>query len=325
MFFILLLLFLLPVDAFSFELNVKAFSDGKPLPYTTVKVWKKATYIRNDNHDFLFKCDEKGSVRFSLEAGEYYFFAEKETDANYYFGFFGQNPFSVRRNEEISINLVQYGKDFIRSKKELTISGNVLFNNKPVKDVQVLAYLDLTSDLKGPAFLSTYTDEKGYFSLDLSEGSYYLIFRKKASEIFGPPSPGDYVGFFPIFPLEINKKGYNLKVNLLKIPEKMRANLLDKNYVVKGVVLGKDKKPKKGVYVVLYGDYTLMGKPDYVSHKTDEKGEFLIHVAKKGSYFVVLRKTLGDTPQIGEDVSSFTEISVDDDSTTKTIVITTND
>jgi len=324
--FIYLILFLLfPLNLYSFDLSVKTLYEGKALSFATVKVWQKASVIRSDNPDYIYKTNENGIAKISLDSGEYYVFAEKKVNDINLFGFYGQNPVSVRKNTEISLNLVKLSDNILIKKRESGVEGVVRHDGKPVGNVSVLVYLDLTSDLKGPAYLSTVTDEQGRFSLDISDGSYFFVFRKKNEELFGPPSPGDFVGIFPIFPLEVNGGGYLMQVSLLKIPEKMKSNLQQKSYIIKGQVLDKKKKPKKGVYVVLYEDYTLLGKPDYVSHPTDEKGNFRIYVKKPGTFFVVLRKSLGDTPQLGEDVSSFAEIEIGEKTVEKELVITTND
>lgn len=325
MFILFLLILLFPNNVYSFNVTVKTLNEGKPVSSAIIKVWNKGSVIKKDMPDFLHKSDINGVVTLDMDRGEYYFFAEKIDGHNYFFGFFGQNPVSVRTAEELTINMVKYPSDYISKKKGSGISGIVYHNGKPFADVGVFAYLDLTSGLKGPAFLSSVTDDKGRFFLDLEEGSYYLIFRKKSEEAFGPPSPGDYIGFFPQFPLELSKNGYDIKVSLLKIPTKMQDNLKEKSFLIKGQVLGKNNLPKKGVYVVLYEDYTLLGKPDYVSHQTNEKGEFNIYVKKAGSYFVVLRKTLGDTPKLGEDVSSITEVKIEEGTTVKELLIKTHD
>lgn len=318
------LFLLLPLKAYSFEVTIKTLYEGHPVP-STIKVWNKGPVIRKDSPDFVHDSGVDGAVKIDIEGGEYYIFAEKVNDDSFYFGFYGQNPLSVRQNDEITVNLVKYPKNFIEKKGDREISGVVMYKGKPIKDVGVFAYLDLTSELKGPSFFSTITDDRGRFNLELEEGSYYIIFRKKSAEQFGPPSPGDFVGFFPIFPIELRTNGYDIKVSLLKIPDKMRTNLRDKSYLIKGKVIDKNNKPKRGVYVVLYEDYTLLGKPDYVSHQTDLNGEFSIYVKKSGSYFVVLRKSLGDTPQLGENVSSYTEVKIDEKDTVKEILIKTDD
>lgn len=320
--FILLIFFASPL--YAIDVHIKTVFEGKPLPASKVMVWKKRAIIEKKKPDFELETNSSGIGQIDLERGEYYFFAEKETENLYYFGFLGQNPISVKNKCDVSINLVSYPQDFLKRKSKSGISGKVFFNGKAIGDVGVFAYLDLSSELKGPAYLSTVTNANGEFDLELESGSYYLVFRKKKEENFGPPSPGDFVGFFPVFPLAIDENGYEIKVNLLKIPEKISQNLKEKNILVKGKVLDKNNKPIKGVYVVLYEGYALLGKPDYVSHQTDEQGNFSIYVKRGGNYFVVLRKTLGDTPTLGEDVSSLLELNLNDVDEVKEIEIRTN-
>lgn len=322
LFVILFLLF--PLNLYSLDLTVKTSYEGTPLSRAKIKIWHKAAMVNSDKPDYTSTADENGISKIALNSGEYYIFGEKNVDNELFFGFYGQNPLSLKKNSEITINLVKYPMKPLITKKGNSISGIVTHKGKPLSNVNVFAYLDLTSDLKGPAYLSSVTDENGRFVLELDKGSYFLVFRKKREDYFGLPSPGDYVGVFPIFPLEVKDTGYELYVSLLKIPEKMKKNLQDKSYVIKGKVLNKNEKPVKGVYVVLYEDYTLLGKPDYVSHITDQTGSFTLYVKNSGSYFVVVRKSLGDTPQLGEDVSSLAEITVGDETIEKEFVIKTN-
>lgn len=323
MFVILLLFIFIPLNVHSYEISLKTLLEGKPLPHTDVKIFKKSAVIKFDAPTFFYKSDKDGQLNLNLESGDYYFFAEKRENGNNFFGFYGLNPLTLRTDQHISINLVRYPDNFVNVTKTVNrIDGKVMYNDKPVQNVVVFAYLDALSDFKGPAYAMATTDEKGLFSIDLSAGSYYLFFRKRNKEMFGPPLPGDYVGLFPIFPLVINQNGYEIKVNLLKIPEKMSSNIKGKSYQLKGKVVNKKNVPIAGVYVVLYEDYSILGKPDYVSHKTDKNGEFVIYVKKAGTYYVVLRKTLGDTPQINENVVSFSEVTLNDDVVTKEIKIT---
>lgn len=309
------LIFLLTFFVFSisYAANIEVrthYQNGSKFPDANILVWKKTHNIDKEKPDYKFKTDKDGKTNVSLPDGTYYFFAEKKDNSSYFFGFFGLNPVFITEKKIINISLISFPEMFIEKSKKKGLSGTVTFFGKPVEDVGVYIYLDLSSELKGPPYFFTKTDENGKFHIDLDEGSFYILFKKKKF-LFGPPEPGDYVSFFPYFPIIFNKNhGYNLRVELLEVPKRIKDSF-EKLVRVYGTVKDKEGKPLKNVYVVAYDRDELLGKPKYVSQPTDEEGNYNIYLKDMGKFYIAVRKSLGDTPASLDEMYVYGEIEIE--------------
>ena len=308
---------------YAFKLNVVLHhSNSEYVSGCNVLIWQKQSVISMESPDFKLKTNDKGELSVVLSKGEYYIMAEKKIKNKYLFGFYGLNPLKLNGDVAININLIEFDEKFIKKIGKNEINGFVTYKNRPVKDVDVFVYLDLSSELKGPPFYMSRTDEKGFFKINLEEGSYYLIFRKK-DEPFGPPKSGDYVSFLPFFPVIIKKNlGYELKIELLKVTEKMQDSL-KKLCKISGYVKDVKGSVLKGAYVVAYNRDELLGKPAYISSPVDEKGYFELFVKEGGIFYIVVRKTLGNTPDL-KDFYVYGEIKVEEQEKEKNINIIAN-
>jgi len=317
------LFFLHSSYVYAFKLNVAVHhSNNEYTSGCNVLIWHKRSVISMVNPDFKLKTNDKGEAMAVLSKGEYYIMAEKKLRNKYLFGFYGLNPLKLNDDAAININLIEFDEKFIKNIGKNEIRGIVTYKNKPVADVDVFVYLDLSSELKGPPFYTCKTDGKGFFKINLEEGSYYLIFRKK-KEPFGPPKPGDYVSFIPFFPVVIkNNQGYELKVELLKVSDKMQDSL-KKLCKISGYVKDVKGSKLKGAYVVAYNRDELLGKPAYISSPVDERGYYELFVKESGIFYIVVRKTLGDTPDL-KDVYVYGEIRIEENEKEKNIDIIAN-
>ncbi|MCX7990490.1 MAG: transthyretin-like family protein [Proteobacteria bacterium] len=311
--FLFFFLFLfLSQKVYSVEITVKTSFNSQNVEGVDVLVYKAEEHIYRDKYLFSSQTDKEGNARFRLSEGKYFLAAEKKLKDGILFGFYGLNPIYIREPQTINLILVKYEKDFIRELREKRIEGFVFYEGNPVENAGIYIYLDLSTELKGPPYLFAVTDERGFFSLDIPEGSYYIIFRKRQNSGFGPPSSGDLIGFFPQFPLVINKKGVKISTNLFKIPEKRDLSKNKNLFLIKGKLVLKDGNPAEKYYVGLYDNRELLGKPVYVSTQTDSNGNFSVYVKEKGKYYVGIRNNLGDTPSEDEEVFYFNEIDITD-------------
>lgn len=310
LFFISIFLF---QEAYCIDITVKTSFESKNSEGVSVFVYSAKDNISKDKYLFKSLTDKDGIAKVSIPEGKYFFIAEKKLKDGYLLGYYGLNPINIKESQTLSMILVKYPNDYIKEIKEKKIEGIVLYNGKPVENVGVYLYLDLSSELKGPPYLYAVSDERGFFEFDISEGSYYLIFRKKQNSSFGPPSSGDYIGFFPKFPLVIDKKGVKITANLFKIPEKRELSKNINLYEIKGKIIGKEGEGLEKFYVGLYDNRELLGKPVYVSNPTDSNGFFTIYVKEKGSYYIGIRSKLGDTPEENERVYYFEKIDITDE------------
>ncbi len=311
-FLIFFIVLFLSQRAYSIDIIIKTSLNQLPIENVEVFVYKSQDNLSKDKFFSYSKTDKEGKARFDLQEGRYFIVAEKELKDGFLFGYYGLNPLSVREPQTINVILVRYDKGYLKEIKEKKIEGIVHYDGKPLEDVGVYLYLDLSSELKGPPYLYAITDEKGYFSLDISEGSYYLIFRKRQTPTFGPPSSGDFVGFFPKFPIIINKKGLKIRANLFMIPEKRELSKNKNLFEIKGKVISKNGMPLERYYVGLYDNRELLGKPAYVSNPTDKEGSFYIYVKERANYFIGIRSKLGDTPNEDEKIFYYGELKISD-------------
>lgn len=299
-FFFIYLLLSLCSNSFAINVKIKLHHESSDiLNNIDVCFWEKSAYIFNEKPSFCAKSNASGLAEINLPPAEYYVFAEKKQTNKNLFGFFGLNPLRVKSDTLININLIDYPEVFIKKIKDKVLKGKVFYKGIPVKDAEIFLYLDLTTELKGPPFISVKTDENGFFSLMLEEGSYYLFIKKK-KEPFGPPKSGDLVSFFPKFPLKFDgKNGYDIHVEMMKVSDKI-TDSLGKFMKIYGIVKDKNNKIIDNVYVVAYDKSEILGKPKYISSPTDKEGKYTIFLKDPGKYYIVVRKTLGDTPEIND-------------------------
>jgi hypothetical protein len=153
------------------------------------------------------------------------------------------------------------------------------------------------------------TNEKGEFTLELPEGSYYLsVLKKKDGAAPGPPQDGDLHG------LSRDKKGNPVKYSVkkgktrnigllhhsapfttpdMKIPEGMTA--------ISGTIKAEDGTPLEGAVVQVYTEQEARGKPAFVSPRTQKDGRYVVKVETAGTYFLTVRRGYGGgRPQSGE-------------------------
>ena len=90
----------------------------------------------------------------------------------------------------------QWVGEYVDGQGKTGIRGHVVLkaDGTPLGGGYVNIYPDTISNLLGPSqFISTPTDEKGYYELEVPAGVYYVVARKRQSgQSTGPLSPGDY-------------------------------------------------------------------------------------------------------------------------------------
>ena len=93
--------------------------------------------------------------------------------------------------------------------------------------------------------------------------------------------------------------GYEVHIEMMRVSDKITESF--KNLIkVHGIVLDKNNNALEGVYVVAYDNPEVLGRPKYTSSPTDKEGKFYMYVKDAGIYHIVVRKNLGDTPDMGE-------------------------
>lgn len=196
-----------------------------------------------------------------------------------------------------------------------TLSGTVLIKeNTPMSNGVVLLY----SQYNGPPHPYRYwrvpdmiipTEQNGSFSIDLPEGTYYMMIAQKSPDgEIGPPAKDEFLYFHSdkegnAAPLII-KSGKKLNLGILSTAFFWTSDKVEREKGItsaSGVVTDDSGKPVKSVIVFAYLFQEATGRPAFISDRTDEKGRFIIRFYEGGNYFLKVRGVIGGgKPLAGE-------------------------
>lgn len=198
--------------------------------------------------------------------------------------------------------------DYVDGQGKTGIRGRVVLkeNNKPLAGSYVNIYPDAISNLLGPSqFISTPTDEQGFYQLEVPPGIYYVVARKRMSgQATGPLAPGDYYSEHQRLITKVKSGKFvdiELPVAIMKAPmffKRMVGEQTDTG--ISGVLVDQEGKPVMGGFAMAYSDREMKRLPDYASTLSDEQGRFTIYLPQGGSYYLAARIHAWDMPSPGE-------------------------
>jgi hypothetical protein len=150
----------------------------------------------------------------------------------------------------------------------------------------------------------TQINDNGEFSMELREGKYYMgaIKRVSGKKEVGPPLIGDY--FFISSDekgtpkLYVVKKGEDINVGTISEATPFKGWSKDNITAIEGRVFINDGKPVEGALVFGYVLPTMVGKPDFVSERSDKDGKYILRVPEGGSYYLMARDIYGGGPPV---------------------------
>lgn len=158
-------------------------------------------------------------------------------------------------------------------------------------------------DLYGPAFtVSRATGPDGAFDLELPDGDYIVVARKRESgETAGPVLAGDSKSDF----VNVTVKGGVSEVTVVAPVKVGDARRLTKEAAVTrtglaGRVTDADGKPVEGARVHVYDHVQMSERPKFVSEKTGPDGRYLLYLPAGGTYYLAARDKFGGPPKIGD-------------------------
>lgn len=158
-------------------------------------------------------------------------------------------------------------------------------------------------DLYGPAFaVSRATGPDGGFDLQLPEGEYILVARKRQqSEASGPVVAGDHKSEF----MNLTVRGDQTELTLIAPVKQGDQRQLTAAAPVSdtglaGSVLDAEGKPLEGARVHVYDHIQMSERPKYVSEKTGPDGRYLLHLPEGGTYYLAARDKFGGPPKLGD-------------------------
>jgi len=186
------------------------------------------------------------------------------------------------------------------------VAGLVLSGGAPVADVFVSAYLKPDGGFRDMGFAaSAPTAGDGGYVLDLPPGRYYLVARKRAAGgLAGPMRKGDSFGYYAGNPVTVapgRLSRADIAVTLIKLRntpsysgDSAAAAYID------GRIVGRDGKPRSGVYAALYTNPDLLNRPLFMSDVTGADGRYRLPVPAPGTYYLGARKGYGGSPAPGD-------------------------
>jgi len=158
-------------------------------------------------------------------------------------------------------------------------------------------------DLYGPAFaISQATDREGRFSLDLPDGKYIAVARKRnGGEESGPVLAGDNRSEF----INVTVTGgvVDMQVSApVKIGDQRNftGDVEESKTGLSGLVLDSDGAPVEGARVHVYDHVQMSERPKFVSEKTGPDGRYLVYLPAGGTYYLAARDKFGGPPKLGD-------------------------
>lgn len=200
-----------------------------------------------------------------------------------------------------------YVGSYVDGQGQTGIRGRVLVKDGgPLAGSYVNIYPDTISNLLGPSqFISTPTDEQGFYQLEVPPGVYYIVARKRMSgQPTGPLAPGDYHSEHQRLAVDVKAGQFvelDMTVALMKAPmffKRMAGETTDTG--IHGVLVDPSGKPVMGGFAMAYVDREMKRLPDYASTLSDEQGRFTIYLPEGGDYYLAARLHAWDMPTPGE-------------------------
>ena len=159
------------------------------------------------------------------------------------------------------------------------------------------------ADLYGPAFaMSSATSVDGRFDLELPDGDYIVVARKRVGgEETGPVVAGDNRSEF----INVSVQGGVIDMLVsapLKIGDQRNftGDVEASKTGLAGQILDSDGQPVANARVHVYDHVQMSERPKFVSEKTGPDGRYLIYLPAGGTYYLAARDKFGGPPKLGD-------------------------
>jgi hypothetical protein len=192
------------------------------------------------------------------------------------------------------------------------VRGVLTHAGEPLAGAVVFAYRRESANLLGPAdFASPPSGPNGAYAIDLVEGAYWLVARKRASgSDSGPLVQGDLQKIAPQNPVRV-AVGALTPVDLEL--EEMRDLMFSRSGTrgptatgIRGRIVDDAGRPVSWVFAIAYTSPEMRRVPDFTSAMTAADGRYVIYVPQGGRYWVGARKHIRGRPEPGEPFGLYT-------------------
>ena len=186
------------------------------------------------------------------------------------------------------------------------IRGTLTYQGTPLAGASVFAYRRQSANFLGPAdFASAPSGRDGSYLIDLVEGSYWLVARKRASgSDAGPLVPGDLQRIHPGNPATVAPGAFTtVDLDLDEMRDLMFSRTGPRGPTstgIRGRITDQSGAPAAWVFAMAYASADMRRVPDFTSAMTAEDGGFVIYLPAGGRYWVGARKHIRDKPAPGE-------------------------
>lgn len=186
------------------------------------------------------------------------------------------------------------------------IAGTVTDRNGlPAVGAYVYAYRNPRGGLRGPADFEAAVGSDGGYLLDLVEGSYHLVARRRPDGgDAGPPRPGDAWALPAKNPVTVGRGrlvAVDFVLQTVSQPMLMREGTLtggDTGFT--GVLVDVQGRPVTGAFVLGYPDSDFRRMPEATSPAVGEDGRFTLYVDRPGRWCLAARTRTRGQPAPGE-------------------------
>ncbi len=302
---------------------VRVMFRGAALPGSRVE-WRPAL-AQDGIPAIVGMTDDEGIAAFAPPPGPHDLVAQWRRDGDFArpiapgdrFAYYGMNPVYVAPGPAASTQgsarqIILTLEEFTAPPSEMAasglsagIAGIVMSDGDPVAEARVSAYLRSDRGFRQLGFAtSAPTAPGGEFFLELPPGRYYLVARKRAAGgMAGPLRKNDFFGYYPANPVTVGAgRAVNvvIPVTLLKLRNSpLYLGDSSTSAYIEGRIVGRDGKPRRGVYAALYFNPDLLDRPVFMSDVTGDDGRYRLPVPVAGTYYLGARQGYGGSPAFG--------------------------